>query len=95
MPTYRFRCQKCDAEFERFLSITAPDPDQCPRCAETSSLKRLPLAGSGLIFKGSGFYITDNRPDSYKKAAGAEKEAAAEKPPCKSCPAAGSCPAED
>ncbi|MBD3373273.1 MAG: zinc ribbon domain-containing protein [Candidatus Coatesbacteria bacterium] len=99
MPTYRFRCAECSEEFERFLSITAPDPESCPLCGAEGSIKRLPAAGSGLIFKGGGFYITDNRPESYKEAAQAENKGDTDKgsasEACESCPAAESCAERD
>ena len=60
MPTYEYQCQKCDELFEAFQSITEKPIKKCPACGGT--VKRLIGSGSGLIFKGSGFYITD-----YKK----------------------------
>jgi putative FmdB family regulatory protein len=60
MPTYEFKCNKCGHLFERFLSITDNSLGRCPICGHES--KRLISSGAGLIFKGSGFYITD-----YKK----------------------------
>ena len=65
MPTYRYRCTSCKHEFEAFQSITADPLDECPEC--NSAVKRLIGKGAGLIFKGSGFYITDYRSDSYSK----------------------------
>ena len=58
MPTYDYKCDKCEHEFEAFQSITADALKKCPECG-TNSLRRLIGAGAGLIFKGSGFYITD------------------------------------
>jgi putative FmdB family regulatory protein len=66
MPTYEYRCEACNKEFERFQSITAAPIKVCPYCHKPK-VKRLISAGAGLIFKGSGFYITDYRSDSYKK----------------------------
>jgi putative FmdB family regulatory protein len=66
MPTYDYKCDKCEHEFEAFQSITADALEKCPECG-TNSLRRLIGAGAGLIFKGSGFYITDykgGRPSS-------------------------------
>jgi putative FmdB family regulatory protein len=71
MPTYEYLCQKCEHRFERFQSITAKPIRKCPACGK-SSVKRLVGAGAGIIFKGSGFYETDYRSDSYKTAAKAE-----------------------
>jgi putative FmdB family regulatory protein len=58
MPTYDYKCDKCEHEFEAFQSITDEALSQCPECG-AHSLRRLIGAGAGLIFKGSGFYITD------------------------------------
>src|SRR3954471_10593882 len=72
MPTYDYHCDACQHEFEVFESITADPQKKCPKCKK-NKLRRLFGAGGGLIFKGSGFYQTDYRPDSYKKAAEADK----------------------
>lgn len=74
MPTYEYVCKKCGHKFERFQSITARPIRKCPECGK-SSAKRLIGVGSGIIFKGSGFYETDYRSESYKKAAKSEKGA--------------------
>ena len=66
MPTYDYLCQKCEHKFEQMQSITADPLRKCPQCNKMS-LKRLIGAGAGIIFKGSGFYETDYRSDSYKK----------------------------
>ena len=73
MPTYDYICQGCKHAFEQFQSITARPLRKCPECGK-SRLKRLIGTGAGVIFKGSGFYETDYRSDSYKKAAKADKE---------------------
>ena len=78
MPTYDYLCESCDFEFEQFQSITAKPIRKCPRCGKLS-LKRLIGVGAGIIFKGSGFYQTDYRSDSYKKAEKKDKEVPAEK----------------
>jgi len=75
MPTYDYRCDACDHEMELFQSITASPIKKCPECGK-SKLKRLIGTGAGIIFKGSGFYETDYRSESYKKAEKAETEAA-------------------
>jgi putative FmdB family regulatory protein len=67
MPTYEYQCEKCGYEFEKFQSMTASVLRKCPKCGK-SSLKRLIGTGAGVIFKGSGFYQTDYRSDSYKQA---------------------------
>ncbi len=73
MPTYDYKCQACDYTFEEFQSITAKPLKKCPQCGKMS-VKRLIGTGAALIFKGSGFYETDYRSDSYQKAAKADKE---------------------
>lgn len=73
MPTYEYRCTVCGHEDERFQSITDRPLRTCPACGRRT-LQRLIGAGGGLIFKGSGFYITDYRSESYKKAAKTEQK---------------------
>lgn len=67
MPTYEYRCSSCQHEFEKFQRMSEEPVAECPKCG-ASSERRL-SGGAGLLFKGSGFYITDYRSDSYKKAA--------------------------
>jgi len=74
MPTYEYACDGCGHQFEHFQSITARPLKKCPVCGERK-LHRLIGAGGGVLFKGSGFYQTDYRSESYKKAAEAEKSA--------------------
>ena len=78
MPTYEYLCESCGEEFERFQSIAARSLRKCPACGKTS-LKRLIGCGAGIIFKGSGFYETDYRSESYKKAEKAEKKTGTDK----------------
>jgi len=68
MPTYGYSCQSCGLEFEQFQSIKDKSLRTCPSCGK-KTLKRLIGVGGGIIFKGSGFYATDYRSDSYKTAA--------------------------
>src|SRR5262245_1462723 len=75
MPTYEYVCDACGHEFELFQQITAPVKRKCPKCGKPR-LQRLIGTGSGVIFKGGGFYETDYRSESYKKAAEADKKAA-------------------
>ncbi len=72
MPTYEYQCDACGAEFELFQSITAKPIRKCPECGKLR-VRRLIGAGAGIIFKGSGFYQTDYRSDSYRKDAKKEK----------------------
>ena len=69
MPTYEYKCSN-GHNFELFQRISEDAVDTCPACG--AKAERLLSAGAGLIFKGSGFYITDYRSDSYKKASQAE-----------------------
>ena len=71
MPTYDYKCDACGTGFERFQSITAPAIRKCPECGKLK-VRRLIGPGAGLIFKGSGFYITDYRSEGYKNSAKAE-----------------------
>jgi len=75
VPTYEYECSKCGHAFELFQQMSASLKRKCPECGKLS-LKRLIGTGSGVIFKGGGFYETDYRSDSYKKAADADKKAA-------------------
>ena len=70
MPTYEYRCQN-GHEFEVFQRMSEPPVEKCIHCG--GKAERLLSAGAGLLFKGSGFYITDYRSDNYKKAAEADK----------------------
>jgi putative FmdB family regulatory protein len=67
MPTYEYECKACGHAFEKFQSITARPIKTCPKCG--GEVIRLISAGSGLIFKGSGFYETDYRSAEYKRRA--------------------------
>jgi len=71
MPTYEYRCPACGTEFEKFQKMSDEPVAECPGCGATAQ-RRL-SGGAGLLFKGSGFYITDYRGEGYKKAAEAEK----------------------
>lgn len=71
MPTYEYQCDACGHNFEKFQSIKADPIRACPKCRR-NQVRRLLSTGAGLIFKGSGFYITDYRSESYKNAAKAE-----------------------
>lgn len=71
MPTYDYKCTKCNHVFEHFQGIKDAPLKECPKCK--GHLKRLIGTGSGVIFKGSGFYVTDYRSKSYKEKAQNEK----------------------
>ena len=68
MPTYDYRCDSCDHEFELFQSIKDDPIKKCPECGKPK-VRRLFGTGAAIVFKGSGFYQTDYRSDSYKKRA--------------------------
>jgi putative FmdB family regulatory protein len=102
MPTYEYVCSKCGHHFEKFQSMRDEPLKKCPKCSK-AALKRLIGGGAGLIFKGSGFYITDykNKPPSKSEAAeskpAAEKGAGEAKPasaPATQAPAAAAAPAK-
>ena len=78
MPTYEYICRACGHEFELFQQMTAPVKKKCPECSKLK-LQRLIGTGSGVIFKGGGFYETDYRSDSYKKGAEDAKKSSEKK----------------
>jgi putative FmdB family regulatory protein len=98
MPTYEYECKSCGYGFETFQNMSDAPLRDCPQCGK--ELRRLINGGTGVIFKGSGFYVTD-------KKAGSSKEPGAKKsddkkpdakdgkkdPACASCAAASACPA--
>ena len=73
MPTYEYRCKSCAHEWEEFQSIKAKPLRKCPDCGKLKA-ERIISAGGGIIFKGSGFYQTDYRSDSWKKGEKADKK---------------------
>lgn len=75
MPTYEYECQKCGHQFEARQSMKDPHLTDCPKEECEGPVRRKIGLGSGFIFKGSGFYITDYRSDSYKAAAKKDAEA--------------------
>lgn len=87
MPTYEYRCTGCHHEFEKFQKMSDEPGAPCPVCGEPS--ERLLSGGAGFIFKGSGFYITDSRSDSYKKAASSEGGSSGDAPKASSADGAG------
>src|SRR6187399_2446486 len=72
MPTYDYECDACGHTFELFQSITEPVQKKCPKCGKLK-LRRLFGTGAAVVFKGSGFYQTDYRSESYKKGADKDK----------------------
>lgn len=94
MPTYEYVCAKCGHEFEQFQSIAADALTKCPEdaCAQKKwgrgAVKRKMSGGAGLLFKGSGFYITDYRSEGYKSAAKKDSESSKPAPANESKPSA-------
>jgi putative FmdB family regulatory protein len=93
MPTYDYICDSCSHEFEAFESIKADPQTICPECSKTT-LRRKIGAGAAILFKGSGFYQTDYRSDSYKKRAEADKPSESKPAPAASSESSSSAPAK-
>ena len=74
MPTYEYHCDACEHNFDEFQSINDKPLKKCPKCGKPK-LRRIFGAGAAIIFKGSGFYQTDYRSESYKSGAKAESDA--------------------
>ncbi len=95
MPTYEYACPKCGHQFEQFQSMRDEPLKKCPKCKK-AGVKRLLGTGAGLIFKGSGFYITDYKNKSGGKKEGGEAKSSESKSSSESKPAAGGAkPASD
>jgi putative FmdB family regulatory protein len=75
MPTYDYHCDSCEHEFEHFQSIKDDPLKKCPECGKPK-LRRLLGTGAAIVFKGSGFYTTDYRSESYKKRASEDNKPA-------------------
>jgi len=73
MPTYEYVCDACDHKFELFQSIKDDPVKKCPECGK-KKVRRLFGTGAAVMFKGSGFYTTDYRSESYKKSAAADSK---------------------
>ena len=71
MPTYDYECDACNHKFELYQSIISDPEKKCPRCKKLK-LRRLIGTGAAVVFKGSGFYQTDYRSESYKKSEAAD-----------------------
>jgi putative FmdB family regulatory protein len=74
MPTYEYQCDACEHNFDEFQSMSDAPLKKCPKCRK-SKLRRVFGTGAAILFKGSGFYETDYRSESYKSAAKADQEA--------------------
>src|SRR5579884_2341688 len=73
MPTYEYHCDACEHNFDEFQSINDKPLKKCPKCGK-KKLRRVYGPGAAILFKGSGFYQTDYRSESYKSAAKAEQD---------------------
>ncbi|MGA9119055.1 MAG: zinc ribbon domain-containing protein [Bacteroidota bacterium] len=73
MPTYQYQCKKCGHTLEELQSMSEPPLVHCPHC-NTDSLVRVLGGGTGLIFKGSGFYLTDYKNTGSRKSSGEKKD---------------------
>jgi len=86
MPTYEYECEKCRKGFEAFQSMKDQPYTTCPEALcrmkkwGKGKVRRLLGSGAGLIFKGSGFYITDYRSEGYKQAAKKDSSSGSEAP---------------
>ncbi len=94
MPTYDYACPKCGHEFEIFQSMNDARLTKCPQKGCRGKVERKIGMGAGLVFKGSGFYITDYRSEGYKAAAKKDSGGGESKPAAESAPKSESKPAE-
>ena len=94
MPTYEYECKSCNHTFDVFQAMNDEPVKTCPKCGK--EVRRKINGGMGVIFKGSGFYVTDNSTGSHKTEGGGgsvpgpSRDAPAA--PCPGCAAADSCP---
>lgn len=77
MPTYDYQCSACEHEWELFQRITEDPVKTCPECKKRKAVRQFGT-GAAIVFKGSGFYETDYRSESYKKSAAADKKSPSE-----------------
>lgn len=89
MPTYDYKCVACDHRFELFQAMSDKPKRKCPQCGK-NTLERLIGTGAAVLFKGSGFYQTDYRPESYKKAAA--EDSGSSKTGAEAAPSGGAAP---
>jgi putative FmdB family regulatory protein len=86
MPTYEYECKSCGHSFEAFQSMVEDPLKTCPQCGK--AIRRIINGGSGIIFKGSGFYVTDNSQKSGGKVADKTASKAPAETACAGCAAA-------
>lgn len=80
MPTYEYECKSCGHAFEAFQSMSDAPLSECPECGK--AIRRVINGGTGIIFKGSGFYVTDK---GSSRSSSAKKETKSSEAPCASC----------
>jgi len=85
MPTYEYECKSCKHNFEVFQAMSDPPLTDCPECGK--EIRRLIFGGAGVIFKGSGFYITDKGNTGSLAPKKAETPPCGTSSPCSKCPA--------
>jgi len=95
MPTYEYKCKSCSHAFEVFQAMSEPPLKECPKCGK--EVRRLIFGGTGVIFKGSGFYVNDKSKTAKTRADKTEtkQESPPQSSPCSECPQKGvsaSCP---
>jgi putative FmdB family regulatory protein len=88
MPTYEYECKSCSHTFDAFQSISDVPLKTCPKCGK--EVRRIINGGMGVIFKGSGFYVTDKKSSASGPSKTQPKPA--ESAPCPGCAVAESCP---
>jgi putative FmdB family regulatory protein len=93
MPTYEYECKSCGYGFEAFQSMSEEPLKDCPKCGK--EVRRIIFGGAGVIFKGSGFYVTDKGKSSGKASADPEKKPKTETPSGDSASACANCPANN
>ena len=81
MPTYEYECRSCQHSFEKFQSMSEDPIKICPKCGK--EVRRVIGGGTGIIFKGSGFYVTDSKKAGDASPVAPKKVSA---PACKDCP---------
>jgi len=95
MPTYEYECKKCSYNFEVFQAMSDAPVKECPKCGD--EVRRLIFGGTGVIFKGSGFYVNDKskpgKSAAETKSKSKKPDAKPESAACAGCPAGESCPA--
>jgi putative FmdB family regulatory protein len=88
MPTYEYECKECGHCFEVFQAMSDQPIKKCPKCGK--EVRRLIFGGTGVIFKGSGFYVTDKSKAGRAASKPAKTEDSAAPSPCAGCPNSGS-----